>query len=247
MMLIGLWIAVLSLGKWDARRVLIVLLLGSMTLLTQNRSVWVASILGAAVWWLAPRMRLRGTSGGLGGLSRTILPSLFATVTAVVGSSVAALGQSAGNDGTWLWRVDRWTASMTIPRSWSEWLVGSAFGPTPASTPNLFLTSAHSTYVDAIEIMGFVGFTGVLFLIIAAGRAHLPSSIEPLGPIVCVTFLSYGVAYQLPAWAYMFTGILLASTQSKQIGESWIMTGNSRRYLTGSANPEEDLVDQASL
>lgn len=247
LMLIGLWVTVFSPGLWSARRALIVLLLGSMVLLTQNRSVWVASILGAVVWWLAPRIRLRGTSSGLGGLSRTVLFSLFATVTAVVGSSVAALGQSAGNDGTWVWRVDRWTASMTIPRSWLEWLVGSAFGPTPASTPNLFATTAHSTYVNAIEMTGFIGLAGILFLVVAAGRALVRPSIEPIGLVVCLTVLSYGVAYQLPAWAYMVTGVLLASTQNRRSGDSPLMTGNGRLYLLGTANPEEHLVDQASL
>jgi hypothetical protein len=244
LMLVGLWVTVLSIGKWSAGRVLVVLLMGSMVLLTQNRSVWVAAVLGVVAWWLAPRIRLRRTSGGLSGLSRTIVLFIFAAAVAFVGASVAALGQSASNNGTWLWRVARWTDSMNIARSGPEWLVGSAFGPTPASTPKLFLTTAHSTYVDSIEMTGFIGLVAVLLLLVAVGRAQLPPSIEPVGLVVCLTFLSFGVAYQLPPWTYMVTGILLASTLTKRRNDSWPTTRNTELDLTGSATPGKRDVDR---
>jgi len=85
--------------------------------------------------------------------------------------------------------------------------------------PTLFPTSAHSLYVNAVEMTGFIGLAATLWLLIAVGRAHLPPSIEPLGLIVCVTFLSYGVTYQLPPWAWMVAGILLASTPFEVIDE----------------------------
>jgi hypothetical protein len=244
LMLVGLWVTVLSVAKWSANRVLVVLLMGSMVLLTQNRSVWIAAILGIVVWWLVPRIRPRGTSGGLSGLSRTIVILIFATAVAFVGASLAALGQSASNNGTWLWRIARWTDSMNIARSGLQWLVGSAFGPTPASTPKLFATTAHSVYVDSIEMTGFIGLAAVLFLVIAVGRAQLPPSIEPVGLIASLTFLSFGVAYQLPAWAYMVTGILLASTPTKRRTDSWPTTRHTELDLTGSATAGKRDIDR---
>jgi hypothetical protein len=182
MILIGLWVIVFSAGKWSAKRLLMVLLLGGAVLLDQDRSVWVAAILGAVVWWLVPRIRSHGApSGRMNGFTRTFV-IFFATIaTALVGSLVASLGHSASDSVTWQWRVSRWADSMNIPRSWHEWLVGSAFGPTPASTPTLFPTSAHSLYVDSIEMLGFVGLVTILYLLIAIGRAHVPPSIEPFG------------------------------------------------------------------
>lgn len=215
LILAGLWVAAFSPGRWDARRLLIVGLLGSTVLLTQNRSVWIASILGLFAWWIVPRIPQRGAYGGMSGVSRSVLIFFVGASTALVGLSVAALGQSASNGGTFLWRVARWADSMTIPRSRLEWLFGSAFGPTPASSPKLFLTSAHSLYVNSIEMTGFIGLLAVLTIVIAVGRAHVPPSIEPLGLVLCFSFLSFGVTYQMPPWAWMTAGILLASGWAK--------------------------------
>jgi hypothetical protein len=246
MMLVGLWVVVLSVGRWSAKRVFTVLLLGGMVLLTQNRSVWVAAILGLVTWWLAPRIGHGRSSGSVGGVSRTIVASLVASATVLVGASVTFLGKSASDDGTWLWRVARWARSMSIPRSWLEWLVGSALGPTPASAPTLFPTAAHSLYVDAIEIGGFIGLMAILCLVIAVGRAYLPPSIEPLGLVVSFTFLSFGVAYQLPSWAWMVAGVLLASTR---IGPSRALQHLRRDVSSDMTGPatQRERFDRARL
>lgn len=232
LMLIGLWMVVFSAGKWHTRRVLMIALLGAMVLLTQNRSVWVAALIGGFIWWLTPRLRARGASGGLGGVGRTALVFFVAAVTALVGVSLTALEKSASYDGTWLWRVARWVDSMNIPRSAIQWLVGSAFGPTPASTPTLFITSAHSLYVNAIEMTGFVGLAATLILIIVIGRAQLPPATGPLGLVICVTFLSFGVAYQLPPWAWMLIGILVMARRGLA-GEDPTTPGGAADQQTG--------------
>jgi hypothetical protein len=247
MMLIALWVAVLSAGKWSATRVLTVLLFGGMVLLTQNRSVWVAAIIGVVVWWLAPRIRHRGSSSSMGGLSRSVVALLVASATALVGASLATLGTSAHDDVTWLWRVARWTDSMGIPRSLVQWLMGSSLGPTPASAPSLFPTAAHSLYVNAIEIGGFIGLMAILWLVIAVGRSHVSPSIEPLGFVVCITFLSFGVAYQLPPWAWMVAGVLLASNQIEPSGGWQDLTCDTTSDRIGPATSGEYLVDRALL
>jgi len=247
LMLIGLWVTALSAGKWTALRVLIILLLGSMVLLTQNRSVWVSAILGGVVWWLGPRIGTRGRSGGLGGVSRTILVFLVAATTAFVGISVTALGQSASSDGTWLWRVARWVDSMNIPRSWIDWSLGSAFGPTPASTPGLFPTFAHSLYVDSIEKTGFIGLAAVMCLLIAVARTHVESSVAPLGLVVCACFLGYGTAYQVPSWGWMLAGMLLTASLVDQHGGDQNIAHTGMRDLTRLEKPVERVADQAVL
>lgn len=217
LMMVGLWVVVLSAGRWGVRQALLVLLLGGMVLLNQDRSVWVAAIVGLVVWWFVPRKRSRGASSGLGGLSRTFVLFIVAAALAIVGASVAALGQSASNGDTLQWRIARWSDSMSIPRSWVEWLVGSVLGPTPASSPTLFATSAHSLYVNAIEMTGFIGLVAILCVVIAVGRTHLVPSSGPLGYVICLTFLSFGVTYQLPPWTWMLVGILLASSRTEFI------------------------------
>jgi hypothetical protein len=236
LMLMGLWVALLSAGKWTGRRLLTVVLLGGMVLLTQNRSVWVAAILTVVVWWLAPRFRPRGGSGGLRGLSRTIITFLVASTAALVGFSVAPLGQSASDDQTLLWRVARWAESMDIPRSGLEWIVGSALGPTPAAAPGLF--PSHSLYVIATEMIGFIGLGAMLYLIVALRNAHVPPSITPLGLVVCVALLGFGVAYPLPPWAWMLAGILLASNRPDFTdAERSLM--QARTHLSGVVTIEE--------
>jgi hypothetical protein len=228
-MLTGLWITTFAAGKWTGGRTLTVALLGSMVLLTQNRSVWVAAILGAGIWWLGPRIRDRGASRGLGGASRTIVAFIVAAATAVVGVSVAALGQSASNDHTLLWRIALWAESMNIPRSPLEWLLGSTLGPTPAAAPGLF--PAHSLYVLAIEMTGFIGLGAMIYLLVATRKAQVPPWTSPLGLAVCVSLLSFCVFYPLPPWAWMLTGILLVSNQADFAGEE-------RRLLHGTALEE---------
>jgi hypothetical protein len=211
LILVGLWVTLPSAGKWDISRVLVILLLGSMVVLTQQRSVWVGAVLGVVAWWVAPRFPLGRTSDGPSGTTRTVLILFVGAVTALVGMSIANLGQSASSDDTLLWRIARWVDSMSIPRSGVQWLVGSALGPTPASTPTLFQTSAHSLYVNAIELMGFIGFVAILVLIFSLARARVPSSAGPFGLMLCFTFLGFGATYQLPAWAWMLAGICLVS------------------------------------
>lgn len=241
MILVALWVTALSGGKWGARRMLVMLLLGGTMILNQNRSVWVGAILGLVVWWLVPRIRIREASRALGGSSRTLVVSIAATATLLAAASVAVLGQSGSNSDTWVWRVSRWARSMDIPRSNLEWLVGSALGPTPASTPGLFRTTAHSFYVNAIEMTGFIGLTASLLIIIAVGRARVPPSIEPLGPVICLTFLSYGVAYQLDPWTWMVAGILLAATRANPAGEPRVMVHVTTHPDAPNPNHEENL------
>jgi hypothetical protein len=237
----GLWVTLLSVGRWTATRVLVILLLGSMVLLTQNRSVWVAAVLGGVAWWLVPRIRARGGLSGLSGLNRSLIVLPIASATAIVGSSMASLAESASSEGTWLWRVARWSASMSIPRSWVEWLAGSAFGPTPVSTPGLFPTFAHSFYIDDIEKTGFIGLATLLILITAVGKAYVPSRFGVLGLIVCVSYLGYGTAYQVPPWAWMLAGILLTSTLIDKPGGSRGVTGNTITNVTRPGRREKVL------
>lgn len=244
-MLVGLWVTIFSVGKWTATRILTILLLGGMVLVTQNRSVWVAAILSVVVWWLVPRIRPRGTSGGLGGVNRTIVVFFVAVSTALVGLSVNAVRISAGNDQTWLWRLDRWADSMSIPRSWVEWFAGSALGPTPAAAPGLF--PAHSLYVITIEQTGFIGLAAVVCLLVFVGKARFPPAVDSFGLVVCFILLSYGVAYPLPPWTWMLAGILLVSTKIEQPGDSPDFARVRVADLTRPERPEEPVANRARL
>ena len=244
LMLIGLWIAVLADGRGTLLRVLVISLLGAMVLLTQVRSVWVAAILGGLAWWLVPRIRQRERSSGLGGVSRTILIVIGAMAVGIVATSISTLGQSASNDATWQWRFARWVKSMSIPRSWLEWMAGSALGPTPVSTPGTFPTFAHSVYVDAIEKTGFIGLVALLCIVIAVGITHRPPWVGPLGSIVCVSFLGYGTAYQVPPWGWMLMGILLSSALVEPPRPAPPeVTRDALPGRTGQPEPVEPVVD----
>lgn len=229
LMLVGLWMAAFSVRRASVRH-LLVLLLGGMVLLTQHRSVWVAAILSVVAWWTLPRVHLRRGSQP-SGVARTLVVLTAGTLTVLVGASLASLGQSARDGRTWSWRVERWGDSMSISRSSIEWLVGATFGPTPASLPTRFLTSAHSEYVDGIESVGLVGAAAILALLLAARRGRVASSPAPIGLVLCFAFLGFGVAYQLPPWAWVVIGVLLSSTSATR---------------TASGPPEKSGQDMAS-
>jgi len=238
LMLMAFWVNAFHREAWTLSRLLIAALLGSMILLTQIRSVWVAAILGALAWWLVPRIRTAGFPRGLGGLSRTAFIFIAGGSTALIGVSLASIGQSASSGQTWFWRVARWTESMSIQRSWSEWLVGSALGPTPASTPSLFLTNAHSLFVNAIEMTGFIGLLATLYLVFAIRKAPIVPEHNPLGLVVCFSFLGFGVTYALLPWTWMIIGILLTWNQKSVTGEATLMIatntrGNHPTFTTG--------------
>jgi len=248
LMLVALWIIALSPGKWGVRRLLLVALLGSMVVLTQHRSVWVATILGVVAWWLAPRFRQGGALHRAGGFSRTVLIFFVGAGTALVGSSVAVLGQSAGDGVTFKWRADRWIESMRISRSWIEWVAGSAFGPTPASTPTLFPTSAHSLYVGSIEMIGIVGLLASLYLLLALTRTHLPQTTGPVAVVIGVALLGYGVTYQVPGWGWMLVGLMLASsrTEATEATEQENVPARVRVHYSEVPEHESSLVRSTS-
>jgi hypothetical protein len=73
--------------------------------------------------------------------------------------------------------------------------------------------------VNAIELMGFIGFVAILVLIFSLARARVPSSAGPFGLMLCFTFLGFGATYQLPAWAWMLAGVCLVSNRTQLTGE----------------------------
>lgn len=235
LLLLGMWVLAIPSRRWTVSRFLTILLLGGMVLITQNRSVWVAGLISIAIWWAMPKTRyvraLTDESGKR--LIRAALIFFAMAATAIISVSVGSIGESARDATTWMWRVARWTDSMEIDRTWVEWLLGSAFGPTPAFRPGLFETSAHSLYLNAIEITGVLGLGATVWLLVSIRGKGLRPYPATLGLVICSVYLFFGITYQLPAWAWAMVGILLSSPDVLRL-VSPIRSGGSQRIRKGS-------------
>jgi hypothetical protein len=172
-------------------------------IVSQQRTIWLAALASLALWLLVTAMR-----SGRRILSRIswsfvgLVYSGFALMLIVASSW--QLQESLSNQRTYQWRVSRWQSSFSTTRSQLEWLVGGAFGPTPASVNAQFRgLYAHSLYVWSIETVGLAGLA--LMLVLIASTCLRPALLSRgYWPLVTgVIALTVGYSYGLPDWYWL--------------------------------------------
>lgn len=183
--LIAMFLVILRPGPWTALRLVEVVALASGIVLLQHRSVWVAAAVGGLVLVLF--------SNSIPGVVRAATAVWGIPLVAVVVSTIPQLQESSLDLGTWDWRVEQLTYSFQIPRSVTDWLVGSVLGPTPVTQPGVIEGSAHMFVASASSIFGLVGLAGFLLLFVAVARRRIGTL--PIGLVVVAAVVGYSAGY----------------------------------------------------
>ncbi len=202
-LLAATWALALRPGRWTLTRIWMIAGLVGFLIVSQQRTIWLAALVSLAVWLLVTAMRsgrqiLNRISWSFVGL----VYSGFALMLIVASSR--QLQDSLSNERTYQWRVSRWQSSFSTARSQLEWLVGGAFGPTPASVNLQFRgLYAHSLYVWSIETVGLAGLA--LMLVLIASTCLRPALLSRgYWPLVTgVIALTVGYSYGLPDWYWL--------------------------------------------
>jgi hypothetical protein len=220
-------IATLTLGQialiWLVwRRHQRVALLGLLVvLLLQIRSVWLATLVGAA--FLAYRQFRAGTlvritprTLGLAALGLVLLAfGLYETPMIRI-----ALEASATNEGTWVWRVASWAAALAPDQmpGWA-WVIGKPFGTsmTRFMLGSVVNVSLHNHYVTVIVEMGLIGLVVWILLL---GTVWYRSDHHSWGIMLVLTQLVFGIAYDIQGMQGFMLAIALAMVHMQEIKEN---------------------------
>ena len=183
----------------------------------QHRTVWVALLL-AAVYLAVAGLRAGGRSqlaAVLSSVSVVVLGPALVFSRVAAGSVVPA---SAGDDGTFLWRLDGWQQLVQRSETAVDVLVGQPFGTGFDRTIGGFLVTVnpHSQYVETYLRFGVVGAVAAVLLLAAAWRAA-PAGAVAFGVsaaqarAVVVFVAAYGVTYRWDPAQMLILGTLLGA------------------------------------
>jgi hypothetical protein len=211
LLLVAMWVLLTSRTGPPALRYSVGAFFGLMVVLLQYRSVWIAGIASAIAWVVAPRAA-RGT---VNAVTRGLVTGGAAIAIVLLIQSNPGLNSSAHATNTLDWREERWTDSLSIPRSVLDWLVGGAFGTTPPTQIRLTQVSSHNTYIDAIEFVGVIGLACVVVLLICAASVRFDRPGNALGVCIVCAFAAFGMFYVLLPWSWMLVGILIVGKAEK--------------------------------
>lgn len=187
----------------------LLLLFGSMVVLLQHRSVWVGALLALIPWIV-----LRLDSSTLKRSARFLLVASLTVSIFLFVRLFGTLNDAATNTKTLQWRTSRWQESVSIPRSFSEWLFGAVLGPTPASNLETFNVYSHSMYIDAMEKIGLIGLALLLILYAAAFARTRTTRHGLLSAMFLMAALGYGATYRTPSSAWLGLAFILWASEN---------------------------------
>lgn len=199
--------------------------LGINVVLSQHRSVWVATAVLCVLILLnlrhlpQARQALVSILISAGFLSASLLSPLLG-VSLLPTSRISSAGGSGGglpdvisSSSSLAWRLEMWESRLTASRSPLEWLSGGSFGVTSVRVPGQGVMnpslSAHSQYVDLVTMLGLIGLLvamGLMVTAIVASRLPLPWVSATLCAVT-----AYGIFYSWPVWSWVLVGVGLAA------------------------------------
>ena len=185
-------------------RRLIMITSGVEVILLQHRTVWLCSLVLIIGILFSKSPKNKQTFFKLGYLYFIII---FGFLLWFIGREVNALTESSQNTGTFNWRTKRWQDSMSMTRSFTEWIFGSVFGPN--SVTQNFQVASHSEFVTKIEYLGVIGLilTFSLFFILLRYRGS-KESLNTLQKIIVGIAFVYSFSYSTPISFFILAPVI---------------------------------------
>jgi hypothetical protein len=191
-------------------------LLMAMVVLLQHRTVWVAVIATAFMWWalLPGRAGRRAAVGVMGAvtIALTTLAFVAGPFAGVRDTLMASTREVQDTHSTLIWRLIGWQDLMEAPRPLVQWLVGSPFGSGYDRWfgGGLVDVSPHDYYVHVLLRLGVIGLLALLALyavtltrLARGGRDGVTLCLLLVGQVV------FFVGYSAPAVQGMLLGLCL--------------------------------------
>lgn len=208
----------------SSARLALTSVLGLSLVIGQHRSVWLATVVAAAVLLYeglrAGRVpRAVGLPLAVTGsyLALAVLIPLVTQYTLLprLGSSkiaAAALPDTVSSTHSLSWRFEMWSSSMSASRPIMNWLFGGVLGVNPVKWPGIGVSNpqitSHNMAIDVIVMFGLAGLVlmGYVFVrgILGPGVWRTPFGVFSL------SLLAYGFFYPWPAWSWLAVGVAVS-------------------------------------
>jgi hypothetical protein len=191
------------------------LILISVVILLQHRTVWAATVVGLAVLFIRSR---QGKTFLLLAASSGLILVVFASQLQVTGSISQLLGESAGDTRTYEGRTYDWAVTLVelMNQGWAQMLTGWPFGRgfTRMRSDGLLISYVpHSWYVVTTLRVGLLGLALGLILLLRGLSASIRHPDGAARTAVLCSLLVFAWAYVMPwylapilGWALMRSG-----------------------------------------
>ena len=202
-MVCGLIALVARPGHWTPTKFFTAIFLFASVVLSQHRSVWVATLAAAFAWLVASdQQKFRRASVAV---FSTLILSVTGIFLYLFQTNLSSVGDSATNTSTLLARDDYWSERLAVPRPLIEWLSGGLFGPSSVQLDPRFSIAAHNMYVELISTYGILGLTLFVTIIFMTFPRFNDQNRAALSMMI-LAVSAYGFFYSWPAWAFLFLG-----------------------------------------
>jgi len=185
-------------------RSLILITSGVEVVLLQHRTVWISSLAFVIGILFSKGLKDKQTFLKIGYLYLIVI---FGFSLWFISREIHTLTESSQNTGTLNWRTKRWLDSLSVTRSFTDWIFGSVFGPNSV-TQNFQITS-HSEFITKIEYLGIVGLilTLLMFLVLLRYRGS-KENLNILQKIIVGTAFLYSVTYSTPLSFFVLAPVI---------------------------------------
>ncbi len=185
-------------------RRIIIITSGVEVILLQHRTVWISSLAFIMGILFSKSSEKKRTFLKLGYL---LLIVIFGFLIWFISRNINALAESSQNTGTFNWRTKRWKDSLSITRSFMEWIFGAVFGPN--SVTQSFQLTSHSEFITKIEYLGIIGLviTFLLFMILLRYRGG-EKSLNNLQKIMVGSAFLYSFTYSTPISFFVLVPVI---------------------------------------
>ncbi|MER7899031.1 O-antigen ligase family protein [Streptomyces sp. NPDC096046] len=203
-------------GPGRARALAWVLLV--VVVLTQHRTVWLASGVMITGWMLSRHRRTGSRAAALGVLGSLSTLYFLAASWGTADEVTSSLAASSEDDRTLVWRVEGWQALLPRLEQVPDWLLGLPFGSGYDRVINGTFTavSPHNYYLEVLLRLGLLGVAVLLLVYATAWRAAGADSEHKLvlRLLVC-SQLVYMFTYSLTPEQAVILGLLAACAQPR--------------------------------
>src|ERR1022692_3517568 len=236
--------AILAVGlEWPSRKgaVRIAIGAGTVVLLLEHRTLWVAGLAVGAVaffWWFRGRTEVGSSSAfGVTGLALLLLPVAVWGFTQSQALSSSA-SETTSSNSTFTWRTTSWEELISSHHSTSQLLFGQPSGASVARVidGSLVMRSPHDGFVDAYLRFGGFGLAvlcalGILLwrhrAIIAAGSGLTVQAVS----LVLLTQFIYCITYDLDLVQGLIDGLFISGLVAASTARAPV--ASSTRSLIG--------------
>ncbi|WP_367322983.1 O-antigen ligase family protein [Streptomyces sp. HUAS ZL42] len=189
-----------------------------VVVLTQHRTVWLATGVMVTGWLVCRRRQSGSRAAALAVLGSVSVLSLLAVSLGAADQVTSSLAASSEDDTTLMWRMEGWHALVAHLDGVPEWLLGQPFGSgyDRVVDGTLVTVSPHDYYLEVLLRLGLLGLAAILVLYARAWReAGADREHGLLLRLLICSQLVYMITYSLSPEQAVIVGLLTTCAQPR--------------------------------